>query len=192
MDSFSWTPGGTRIVFDYACGIYSINCDGSSQQQLVGAWPASGYCVNDAPHVNPVDGRIAWLNWNHGIAVADRDGRWIAFLRGYGNLYKIRPDGTGLTQLTFYADPDAVIDSGSWAWTADSNWLVVPAQVASRVLHGRREVHGLVTCLVAVATDGSGQTLPINTLAGQDPDHVGAVGTVVVEIQYLFLPSVLR
>jgi len=200
VDSFSWAPSGAQIVFDYACGIYVIDRDGTNQQQLIGAWPPSGYCLNDAPHSNPVDGRIAWLNWSYSIAVADSDGQnpywvpntfnddiypvwspdgqWFAFLRDYANLYKIRPDGTDLTQLTFLADPDWIVDTGGWAWTAEGSWLVYAA-----------EMDGVIG-LYAAATDGSGRMMPLSTALGEDPIYVGSVGSL--QIHRIFLPLALK
>jgi Tol biopolymer transport system component len=194
IDSFSWTPDGSKIVFDYACGIYAVDRDGTNEQQLVGAWPAFGYCLNDAPDCNPVDGRLTWLNWNYAIGAADADGQnpywvpntavddvypawspdgqWIAFLRDYINLYKIRPDGSSLVQLSFLADPDAVIDTG-YAWTADGNWVVAAVEVSE------------VKRLYAIAADGSGRTMALNTQAGADPIQVGSAGILVSHRVYL-------
>jgi 1-deoxy-D-xylulose-5-phosphate synthase len=89
--------------------------------------------ANDAPNSNPLDGRIAWLNWSYSIAVAGAggenpawvpnpthddiypvwspDGAWLAFLRDYTDPYKIRPDGTGLTRFQ-KAFPERYYDVG--------------------------------------------------------------------------------
>lgn len=197
---FAWTPDGSQIVFDYECYIYAIDRDGTDMTQLTGAWPPSGYCNNDAPHSNPVDGRLAWLNWSYYIAVANHDGTnpgwvpnttyddvypvwspdglWIAFLRDYGDLYKIHPDGTGLTQLTFLTDPDWIVDMGGWAWTADGKWLVIPAEI-----DGARNLY-------AVASNGSGQMIKLATQESEAHDFVGSAG--ILEFFTVYLPVVLK
>jgi len=195
--NYSWTPDGSQIVYDYRCRIYVMDRDGSNNQVLIDTWPGSRYCYNDSPHVNPTDGRITWENEFFGIAVADADGQnpywipntqdldyspiwspdglWIAFWRD-DNIYKIHPDGSDLTQLTFLADPDWMENTG--AWTVDGSWMVAPAKVDG------------VMRLYVVAMDGSGRMLPVSTQAGEDPDYVGSAGSA--GIHRIFLPLVLR
>jgi Tol biopolymer transport system component len=83
----SWSPDGTKIAFgrytsDYrtsnAHAIFVIDADGSNERQLT-----FGGSYDDH-------------------AVWSPDGQWILFDRA-GQLYKIRPDGTGLTQVTMPA-----------------------------------------------------------------------------------------
>jgi Tol biopolymer transport system component len=148
-------------------------------QELVYAWPnyALG-CYNDAPKVNPVDGRLVWLNWEHGpgLAVADLDGSnpywvdntlqndvypiwspdgtWIAFNRDWNDVYKIRPDGSELTRLSFVGDVDGNYVQNGGAWSADGKWLVWPAGV-----NGVADVY-------AIASDGSGIMIALHTAPG--------------------------
>lgn len=99
----SWSPDGTRIVFgrytsDFrssnAHAIFVIDGDGAGERQLT-----FGGTYDDH-------------------AVWSPDGQWILFGRN-GQLYEIRPDGTGLTQLSMPGTnytPD-------WA---PLSWIVAP------------------------------------------------------------------
>jgi hypothetical protein len=172
--------------------------DGSNVEVLINTWPGSDYCYNDSPDSNPLDGRLAWENERHGLAVAQADGsnpywvpntqprdysprwspdgQWIAFWRD-DNVYKIRPEGAGLTKLTFLtAAGDWLEDTGQWR--PDGKYLVAAAQV-----NGAQGLY-------AVATDGSGILVPLIPRDWEAPDWVGSVGNV--EIQRLYLPLVLR
>jgi hypothetical protein len=192
----SWTPDGNRVVFDHGCRIYTVNRDGSGLAVLIDTWPGSQYCYNDSPDVNPVDGRIAWENEKYGLGVAGADGanpywapntqprdysprwspdgQWLAFWRA-NNAFKIRPDGTGLTQLTSLPAGNWLEDTGQW--TPDGHYLVAAGQV-----NGAQGLY-------AVATDGSGQLALLVPRAWQNPDWVGSVGYVQFR---LYLPLVLR
>ncbi len=190
----SWTPDGNRLVFDHGCRIHAVDRDGSNLEALIDDWPAYYDCYNDSPDVNPVDGRIAWENEYYGLGVAQADGsnpawvpntqpydysprwspaplaggtggQWLAFWRD-NNAYKIRPDGSGLTQLTFLSGDDWLEDTGQW--TPDGTHLVAAAQV------------GGTEGLYAVPTDGSGQLALLIAREWEEPDWVGSVGDVQV------------
>jgi hypothetical protein len=194
----SWTADGSRILFDHGCYIYSVDPNGSNLQTIIGAWPGSYYCWNDNPDSSPVDGRIAWENGHYGLGLADADGanphwipntqqddysprwspdgQWIAFWRG-DNVYKIRPDGSDLTPLTFLTENvNWMEDTGQW--TSDGKYLVAAAQVDG------------VEGLYAAATDGSGILVLLVLRDWVEPDWVGSVGHV--EIHRLYLPLVAR
>jgi Tol biopolymer transport system component len=143
-----------------------MNLDGSNVHTLLNA-----DCYDDGPDVNPVDRRIVFHNAHVGLLTINADGsnrqaipntlpgdyyaswspdgQWIVFAR-YGssstvlNYYKIRADGTGLTQLTDLGNGDA-FDCAP-AWTADGSQIVVGGTL------------GAVTGLYSVAADGSGAT----------------------------------
>jgi hypothetical protein len=193
----SWTGDGSRIVFDHGCHIYGMDHDGSNLETLIDTWPGSSYCYNDSPDSNPLDGRLAWENQWYGLGVAEADGsnpywipntqpadysprwspdgQWLAFWRD-NDVFKIRPDGTGLSQLSFVPAGSWLEDSGQW--TPDGRYLVAAAQV--------KGVEGLY----AVSTDGSGGVFLLVSRDWEEPDWVGSAGNIGV--QRVFLPLVLR
>jgi hypothetical protein len=161
-------------------------------------------CYNDSPDSNPIDGRLAWENEKYGLGVAQADGsnpywipntqpydysprwppapleggtggQWIAFWRA-NNVFKIRPDGTDLTQLSFVPAGSWMEDSGQW--TPDGQYLVAAAQVNG------------AEGLYAVSTDGSGRLALVVPREWVNPDWVGSVGNV--SLRQLFLPLVLK
>ena len=76
---YDWLNDSSGLVFDYECGIYTIDLAG-----VVVDLPMQNDCYDDAPAVNPFDGRIAFHSLN------------IAPLRG---LYQ--SDATGTTRERF-------------------------------------------------------------------------------------------
>ncbi len=76
---YDWLNDSSGLVFDYECGIYTIDLAGA-----VVDLPMQNDCYDDAPAVNPFDGRIAFHSLN------------IAPLRG---LYQ--SDATGTTRERF-------------------------------------------------------------------------------------------
>jgi Tol biopolymer transport system component len=86
-----WSPDGSMVAYDGDDGLYVMNADGSDQRKL--AYGAS-------PTWSP-------------------DGAWIAFVvgRDHGaDLWKMHPDGTGLTQLTHSSGSDQLP-----AWSPDGS-----------------------------------------------------------------------
>ena len=115
---YDWQNGTNNIVFDYGCSIEAFY---TNQPNTI---IISGNCYDDAPAVSRVDGTISFHNSFRGLVLANPnganrrtlqntragdfwpqwspDGQWISFYRtAQTNLFKIRPDGSGLTQLTF-------------------------------------------------------------------------------------------
>ena len=201
MGYYSWSADDSRLYFDYSCEIYSIKPDGTDLQAIIDNWPTIGHsCYNDWPDVNPVDGRVVWENAYYGLGIADgdgsnsawipntepddydarwsHDGQWIVFYRN-DNSYKIKSDGTGLTQLTqLSADDDNWVD---WVggWTTDGQRLV-----------GAMEVNG-VYGIYLYSSSGSG--IP-SLLLHEDGIEGYFIGDVVgcFLCERVYLPLVVR
>jgi len=181
--SYDWTADSSQIVFDFTCGIYIMNSDGSSQRQLIGV-----DCYDDAPRLSPVDGTIVFHNLHFGLFLADPDGRnrrlipntrpndlypqwspdaqWISFARANGdvllNYLMIRPDGTELTQLTFFLPVEASLGQVG-QWTPDQSAVLAPVTTA--------DGNGIY----AIATDGSGTLTPLPISPGDDATWMGSI-----------------
>jgi TolB protein len=139
-----WSPDGTRIAFhsNRAGGtlqIYLMNADGTGLLQLT-----STPQLNSSPDWSPDGNRIAFESDRDGqreIYVMNADGtaptrltfsgnnygpQWspsgdrIAFSSSNG-IWSIRPDGTGLTQLTINAGP--LIFDVHPTWSPDGTWI---------------------------------------------------------------------
>ena len=191
----SWLPDSTRIFFDQSCGIYRRDADGSNQATLIAV-----DCYDDAPSVSPLGGRLAFHNVQpgRGLLLANldgsgravipntggtgngstsdvwpawsADGAWIGFGNGL-DLYKIRPDGTGRTNLTANTTYNRTFSGGGSslapAWTPDGQWLVAPMNVDG------------VNALYAVKADGSGELRKLPTRAGEEIAWIDRIATTV-------------
>ena len=121
-----------------------------------------------------------WASWSN-------DGQWLSFLRR-ANYYKIHPDGSGLTPLTFSTTPITGINdygpNGPWSpapWSADGNSVIAP-----RTLNGTQGIY-------AIATDGSGATtLLLPSAAGSWVDFVGSVFGNATVTRHIYLPLIVR
>jgi hypothetical protein len=193
-------------VFDFACADYSIPRDGSANGSST--LLSGGSCYDDCPAVNPVDGRIAYHNNSSGGGVGiattnfqnkspipntamgtyplwSQDGQWLSYTLtsayytylGY-NLYKIHPDGSGLTQLTFLTGTTNAFPFGA-AWVAGDNALV-----------GAATING-TNGLYEVAADGTGVISLLNIIQPGDPvAYVGAVlGSAGPPLSALLTPT---
>jgi len=123
----AWSPDGTRLAFQDAGGIYTINADGTGETRLAGtsndeAWPAwspdgtklafrsltAGGIV-----VANVDGTARRTVTKDDVASPawSPDGRRIAYSRS-GHIYVVNLDGTGEKRL---ATTDGFEDSPTWS-----------------------------------------------------------------------------
>lgn len=91
-DHPSWSPDGTKIVFERGYRLYVMNSDGTNAHRI-----STADAIEDR-----------WPAWSP-------DGSKILYIRrGFGqdHVHTIRPDGTGLTQLTSGLDND---DFPAWS-----------------------------------------------------------------------------
>jgi hypothetical protein len=182
----------SSVIFDYSCANFIINRDGSGLALLANG--ISG-CYDDAPVVNPIDGRVALHAASGGGAIIlgdpncqnksyvpnsdlgvyphwSQDGQWISYAKQLDyyqyaghNLYKIRPDGTGKTQLTFFSDSSTNQFPEGGAWTADGSALI-----AAGTINGSNGLY-------QIATDGSGLITPV--AVSRNGDLIAYVGAVL-------------
>lgn len=187
--SSGWTPDSQNVVYDINCSINEEKRDGSSGATVRN----SGNCYDDAPNANLTDGKIAFHNTTTGglwVMNADRsgattisntqiddalpawspDGQWISFIRCdktdiKGVLYKVHPDGSGLTRLTLISfDANTNYVKPTFGWTPDGKFVVAAM------------VKGGVSSVQMVDAGGSGVMAPVSVA---NPDKVDFVGNVV-------------
>jgi TolB protein len=108
-----WSPDGKRLVFEmhmsaagkpaHGQALFTMNADGSGQRRLT-PWKLNG---GDHPDWSPNGKRILFR-----VVPADE-------IHG-GNIYTIRPDGTGLKQLTRYGPGTIIL---SYSFSLDGKWI---------------------------------------------------------------------
>ena len=186
--NFCWTPNDSTLFFDFSCSMYYWHLHAPSS----GGYFSSD-CYDDGPSARGDSGAIAFHNYYNGIMLVDAgaanrrvvpntaphdywptwspDGQWLSFGRpaissdypNVVNYYKIRPDGTGLTQLTFLSGADTNKFMPTGEWTSDGKFIVAPGYLDG--------VHGIF----AIPTDGSGIVRELTISKGAPPDFVGTV-----------------
>ncbi len=198
---FCFGLGDSTLYFDYNCGIYREKLYATTSTVIVGR----GDCWDDNPVLSPMDTALAFHNAHEGIWVGKSngsglklipqtlpgdffpnwtpDGQWITFSRGESapdrslppmlNFYKIRPDGSDLTPLTFLQASDSSRFRLNGAITPDAKYIVAPGTI------------GTTDGLFAIALDGSGQIMRLNTSPGKKIEWVGSIsagsGTTAVK-----------
>jgi hypothetical protein len=97
---YDWDLTGTNLVYDWNCWLWRQSLGGTASQLPL----PTPDCYDDAPAVNPVDGRLAFQNLNANTAI-----------RG---LYVTSPGFTSKQRFDFGFNV-------SWpAWSPDGQWLV--------------------------------------------------------------------
>ncbi len=101
------------------------------------------------------------------------DGEWISFLRhGVGNFYyRIRPDGSGLTQLTSMGPGDITSQA---VWSPDQISLYAPLKAGT----ARQRLY-------QIAADGSGAATPLPLSDGDEITWVGTVRPLAIAFDIL-------
>jgi hypothetical protein len=187
---FCFGLGDTTLYFDYVCGIYREKFYATTSTPIVNrgdCWDdnpvlspgdsllafhnahhgvlvsrSNGANIQIVPKTQPGD---FFPNWSP-------DGQWLTFSRADSsnaaippvqNLYKVRPDGTGFTQLTFLQSSDSSRFRYNAAPTPDGQYVVVPGKI------------GPADGLFAVATDGSGRIMSLATGPGKRIEWVGNI-----------------
>jgi hypothetical protein len=99
---YDWDLTETNLIFDWNCWLWTIGQDGGAGTVLPLSSPD---CYDDAPVVNPVDGRLAFHNLNPNASVS--------------GLYVTTPARTAKQRLNLG------VPGASWpAWSPDGDWLV--------------------------------------------------------------------
>lgn len=151
----AFSADGSRVVFDYGCGLQSAKLDGSDVQTIFG-----GDCYADAPAINPVTGVIAFHNValsalglvnpdgasKHYLPGQEKDvsfpawspdGQWLAFAFGESfpsptapwNLHRMKPDGSERAPLTDLTGANEGFAYGA-TWSSDGQSLLAAGTVA--------------------------------------------------------------
>jgi len=117
------------------------------------------------PNTKPGD---TWASWSG-------DGQEILFTDGV-NLFKINPDGSDRTQLTFLAAPDGIPQGGQFS--PDGKTAFVAGTI------------GGITGLFAIPTDGTGQATRVPAASGGGVTFVGSVNTTIHVVPLLKILSI--
>jgi Tol biopolymer transport system component len=97
---FDWDLTGTNLVFDFSCWLFRIGLSGPGS-----VLPLITDCYDDAPVINPIDGRLAFHNLNPSAP------------NGAG-LYLTTPQATAKQRVNLN------VAGASWpAWSPDGQWL---------------------------------------------------------------------
>jgi hypothetical protein len=116
---YDWFADGSALVTDYACGLWRLGTNGVISPVI------TADCYDDAPVLNPLDGRLAFhnLNPNSGIAglyVADANGsnvKRILSLPAGASWPAWSPDGSVLALVD--GNSSASVDNGVNLWLAN-------------------------------------------------------------------------
>ncbi len=196
---YDWTADSQTLFADYANTLYRARRNGTDLTALPFVHEA-----DDAPTVNPVDGRLAFQSPG-GLVLEQQDrsgrtpvpntppsarwpewapdGQWLSYSDGT-NVWKIRSDGAGQVKLTAFSGTDK-LEGFTSPWTQDSRAVLVVA-----TLNGARGLY-------AVAADGSGAAnqvpmapgLPLYWVSRRPPPLVTPSGATVRIVESSLTPT---
>ncbi len=196
---YDWTADSQTLFADYANTLYRARRNGTDLTPLPFVHEA-----DDAPTVNPVDGRLAFQSPG-GLVLEQQDrsgrtpvpntapgarwpewapdGQWLSYSDGT-NVWKIRPDGADQVKLTAFGGADR-LEGFTSPWTHDTRAVLVVA-----TLNGARGLY-------AVAADGSGAAnqvpvasgLPLYWVSRRPPPLVTPSGAAVRIVESSLTPT---
>ena len=145
----SWSPDGRWLAFAQVRGdasaVLKIRADGSGERELT-PWALNA----GNPKWSP-DGARILFNSNQGPARGED-----------ANLYTMRPDGTGIVQLTHYAG--GTLHAFAGAWSPDGKRIVYHVRGSDPDAPGLDQ-------LFVMNADGSGVRQLTHMARGTDPSH---------------------
>jgi Tol biopolymer transport system component len=119
VDGVQWSPNGKQLVYgrsnaasskpEGGRALFILNADGTRQRRLT-PWSLG---ANGIPDWSPATNLIVFRAVRSGM---DEES-------GVGNFFTIRPDGTGLTQITHFAN---TVIGHRVSFSPDGQWIVFP------------------------------------------------------------------
>jgi len=187
LDYYDFSPSNTQIIYSQSCGVYTVGIDGSNA--FAPAACSGCGCYSDDPTVRLSDSMVVYHNVYNGIYLStfavgspaviphthpgdqwpiwSPDGQWISFIKTSAwytgnNLFKIKPDGTDSTQLSFLPITDTLTADPTWASDMQAIYTI-----------GRI---GGVPGLYRFKTDGSGDHVMVKQLFDSGPIYTYWLG----------------
>lgn len=187
LDYYDFSPSNTQIIFSQGCGVYTVGIDGSNA--YAGAACTGCGCYSDDPTIRLSDSMVVYHNVYNGIYLStfavgspdviphtypgdqwpiwSPDGQWISYIKTSAwytgnNLFKIKPDGSDSTQLSYLPVTDTLVADPTWASDMQAIYTI-----------GRI---GGVPGLYRFKTDGSGDHVMIKQLFDSGPIYTYWLG----------------
>ncbi|GEM_PF-2115369 len=208
---YDWDLSNSNLVFDFGCGLWSINVNGTATQLAL-----SPRCYEGAPAVNPQDGTLALHNLNPnapgiyltppdastsvllplGITGArwpawSADGQMLAFVDGNAsvsvdagkNIYLASSNGVTVHQISGISDPTNGFPHGLiWAPTSD-------ALIGAGSVFGENGLWVVPLTEDKSACDCFGGPVRLPTVAGDPIDFAGSIVVAAPPPPSVFRPG---